>query len=33
VLGEPRGPETALRIGPEVVKAALQQTALFGLSM
>src|SRR4029077_10084583 len=27
VLGEPRGPETALRIGPEVVKAALQQTA------
>ncbi len=28
VLGEPRGPETALRIGPEAVKAALQPTAL-----
>ena len=27
VLGEPHGPETALRLGPEVVKAALQQTA------
>jgi ubiquinone/menaquinone biosynthesis C-methylase UbiE len=28
VLGEPRGPETALRIGPQAVEDALQQTAL-----
>jgi SAM-dependent methyltransferase len=28
VLGEPRGPETALRIGPQAVEEALQQTAL-----
>jgi SAM-dependent methyltransferase len=27
VLGEPRGPETALRIGPQAVEEALQQTA------
>ena len=28
VLGEPRGPETALRVGPQAVEDALQQTAL-----
>jgi ubiquinone/menaquinone biosynthesis C-methylase UbiE len=28
VLGEPRGPETALRIDPQAVEHALQQTAL-----
>jgi SAM-dependent methyltransferase len=28
VLGEPRGPETALRIGPQAVEAALRHTAL-----
>jgi SAM-dependent methyltransferase len=28
VLGEPRGPETALRIGPQAVEDALKQTVL-----
>jgi ubiquinone/menaquinone biosynthesis C-methylase UbiE len=28
VLGEPRGPATALRIGPDVVKASVEQSGL-----